>query len=322
MPTAFTCPHCGAQTDVSDEYAGRSGPCAQCGKTISIPPSGDVAPEITAARPPSITTIVIILAVFLVAAVLCSGFVLLPMVSATREKGRQAACANNLKRIGQALRQYRAKYGSFPPAYIAGEQGRPMHSWRVLLLPYLDEDSLALYRQYNFKEPWDSPRNLALASRMPAVYRCPSDVQESESGSAETSYVGITGPGTVFDGVKPENFLRPELGKGFIPLGPGNVILVAEQSQSGINWLEPRDLDVEQMSRRINDPAGNAMRSNHVRDHVHGANVLMCDGQVRFLDDSTEPRQLREMMTISAGEDAWLTPRDGKHKAATGGRAP
>jgi len=319
MPTVFTCPHCGAQTDVSDEYAGRSGPCAQCGQTITIPSLERAAPEITAGRPPSITTIVIILAVFLVAAVLCSGLVLLPMVWASREKGRQTACANNLKRIGQALRQYRAKYGSFPPAFVPDEQGRPMHSWRVLLLPYLDEDSLALYRQYNFKEPWNSPRNLALASRMPAVYRCPSDEQESESGSAETSYVGICGAGTVFGGVKPENFLRQEPGKDFVPLGPDNVILVVEQSASGINWLEPRDLDVEHMSLRINDPAGNAMRSNH----PHGANVLMCDGQVRFLEDATDPQQLREMMTISAGEDIWLTPKDGgKRKAATGGRAP
>jgi len=317
----FTCPHCGAHTDVSDEYAGRSGPCAQCGKTITVPPLGHAAPDISAGRPPTITTIVIILAVFLVAAVLCSGFVLLPLVSATREKGRQAACANNLKRIGQAMRQYYAKHGSFPPAYVADEQGRPVHSWRVLLLPYFQEEELlSLYRQYNFKEPWNSPRNLALANRMPAVYRCPSDVQESESGSVETSYVGITGPGTVFDGVKPENFLRPEPGKGFVPLGPGNVMLVAEQSASGINWLEPRDLDVDHMSLRINDPAGNAI--NAIRsNHTHGANALMCDGQARFLEDSTDPRQLQEMMTISVGENPWLTPKDG-HKAATGGRAP
>ena len=69
-----------------------------------------------------------------------------------RGPARASMCKNQLMNIGLALYQYYEQYGSFPPAYIADESGKPMHSWRVLILPYLEES--ALYMQYDFNEPW------------------------------------------------------------------------------------------------------------------------------------------------------------------------
>src|SRR5262245_60656054 len=86
---------------------------------------------------------------------------LLPAVQSPGGGGRRATCANNLRNISLALCQYHDIHGTFPPAYITDEDGRPMHSWRVLLLPYLDQHSV--YRQYRFDEPWDGPNNSALA---------------------------------------------------------------------------------------------------------------------------------------------------------------
>ena len=92
-----------------------------------------------------------------------------------REAGRRPKCGNNLKQIGLAMANYCNAYGRFPPAVIADASGRPMHSWRLLLLPFLLSEEKALYSSYNFDQPWDGPDNIRLADRMPAVYRCPSD---------------------------------------------------------------------------------------------------------------------------------------------------
>src|SRR4051812_10595310 len=77
-------------------------------------------------------------------------------------------CLGHLKEIGIALHNYHADYGVFPPAYVADASGRPLHSWRVLILPYLEQKPL--YNRYNFSEPWDGPNNRRLASQMPGVY--------------------------------------------------------------------------------------------------------------------------------------------------------
>src|SRR4051812_9073955 len=74
-----------------------------------------------------------------------------------REASKRTQCKNNLKEIALALHNYHEAYGCFPPAYIADKDGRPMHSWRVLILPYLDEKPL--YLKYRFDEPWNGPHN-------------------------------------------------------------------------------------------------------------------------------------------------------------------
>jgi hypothetical protein len=88
------------------------------------------------------------------------------------ERARQVQCANDLKQIAMALHCYHQQYGMLPPAYLADATGRPMHSWRVLLLPFLEAQSL--YDQYDFREPWNGPNNSKLLTKMPYFYSCPS----------------------------------------------------------------------------------------------------------------------------------------------------
>jgi len=77
------------------------------------------------------------------------------------EANRYAQCKGKLKQLGLALFNYHEDYGSFPPAYIADTNGNPMHSWRLLLLPYMDEPEL--YSLYNFSQPWNAPGNSKLS---------------------------------------------------------------------------------------------------------------------------------------------------------------
>jgi hypothetical protein len=196
MPIQFTCSHCGLQTKVSDQYAGQSGPCAGCSQMVTVPPLSEAliyAPPKKSSAGPIIIGIILVLFVLMLLA--CSGlFVSMyrSAVPAAQDAGRRTQCKNNLRQIGLAMLNYHDVYGSYPPAYLADEDDRPMHSWRVLLLPYLEEE--ALYDQYDFDQPWDSPENLALANLMPQVYTCPSDMLATGS---ETSYTMVVGPDTV-----------------------------------------------------------------------------------------------------------------------------
>jgi hypothetical protein len=90
---------------------------------------------------------------------------LLPAVRSARGAAYRSHCSSNLKQIALALHNYHDTFGAFPPAYVADESGKPMHSWRVLILPFLE--SSPLYDKYRFDEPWDGPNNRQLLKHMP-----------------------------------------------------------------------------------------------------------------------------------------------------------
>jgi len=289
MPIPFTCPHCGHRTEVSDDFAGQSGPCSGCGKTVTVPRPAAGAYEAPVRKSGGWSTAIIIVVVVLGVVVVCGGgltALLLPAVQKVREASRRASCLNNLHQISLAMESYHAQHNCYPPAYIPDEDGRPMHSWRVLLLPYLGENML--YEQYNFDEPWNGPNNRLLADRMPGVYRCPSGPSDN---SSEPSYVMIVGPGTISDG--PSTTHHQE-----IKDGESNTLMFVETCDAGFDWLQPRDLEATAMSYQVNDPAGGGIRSNHFGT----VNVALCDGSARALDDETDPGDVRAMTTIAGGE--------------------
>ncbi|HVC94394.1 MAG TPA: DUF1559 domain-containing protein [Pirellulales bacterium] len=294
MPIAFQCPHCGSQTHVDDRFAGQSGPCRNCGATISIP----VGPVGATAYPPaprgssgSGASVIVIVAIvvgfggLLVAGVLAA--LLIPAVSAAREAARRSSCNNHIKQIGLAMQEYADQYKMFPPAYTVDADGKPMHSWRVLLLPYLEEGEL--YDQYRLDEPWDGPNNSQLSDLMPDVFRCPSD--PAGPGSTTTDYAVVNGAGALFDGDKPCPL-------GAIRDGMSNTLLVVEASGAGIHWMEPRDLDFAQMQCVIDGPGGIEIAGHH----PGGAVVGFADGSARSLQSSVPPTVVRGLITRAGDE--------------------
>jgi hypothetical protein len=277
MPIPFTCPHCGKHADVSDRYAGQSGPCAACGQWITIPagatktaPSPRAAPvaeqsDGTLGRGSAIGSGGIVPGLIvdgLVLLLLCGGILVALPRGVGKHAVRRTQCSNHLKQIAFAFHNYHDTYGSLPPAYLAGEDGRPMHSWRVLLLPFLEQQ--ALYDAYNFDEPWHSPVNRMVVETKVPVYTCPSD--RTAFGSTTTNYMLITGPGTVFDGTEATRFHE-------IRDGLSNTLLVVEVRDTGVRWAEPVDLDVDQLVL----PFAGGRQSPGSR-HVGGINVATCDG--------------------------------------------
>lgn len=304
MPLPFHCPHCGVFTEVDDVYAGHSGPCAACGKPITIPyipgtmASGAAVSRTTVATPAARTKrgvwiLVVVLAGGALATVLLVALVamlLRPAIQSARSVAWESECSNNLERIGVALRAYHAAHGTYPPAYLAGEDGKPRHSWRVMILPYLGDEAASVYQQYDFSEPWDSPQNIRLADFMPSVYACP----EHPEGRAnqETTYLAIVGPGTLFPPGR-------SVSDGQIGDLPEETIAVVETAQSGISWLKPHDLEASKMAFEINSREETDPGSHHRRG---GAHVLTADGQVHWLPDDFSPDYLNSMSTINGGE--------------------
>ncbi len=76
----------------------------------------------------------------------------------------------NLKKLALAMQNYADTFGHLPLAAKV-KNGKALLSWRVELLPYLGEQEL--YNQFKREEPWDSPHNKKLLSKMPAVFAPP-----------------------------------------------------------------------------------------------------------------------------------------------------
>ena len=290
MAIPFTCPQCGTRTDVDPRFAGQTGPCSRCGEIVtipSLPAGGAYTPERTNY---STGMLVVMIGVFgLVMLLVCGGMVaymLLPSAMVNRPPARRAICQNNLKQIALAMQNYHSANGTFPPAYVADEDGNPLYSWRVLLLPYLGQDML--FRQFDQTQAWNGPRNMMLTNTAMPLYNCPSSPQQN---GLQTNYVMIVGSETLSEGANTTEVAR-------ISDGCSNTILIVEVANSGIHWAEPRDLNADEITFAINDGSTPGISSHH----PGGANVAMCDGSVHFLRDTTDPSQVEAMTTIDGGE--------------------
>jgi Protein of unknown function (DUF1559) len=148
----------------------------------------------------------------------------------------QADQTDDLAKIAAALRAYAEQNGSFPPAALADGAGKPLLSWRVLLLPYLGRSDL--YVRFDFSKAWDDPANAALVREIPDVY-----TDGSDDGSGHTDYAGVSGGKQIFAGAS------AYLGGGVKPAsvtdGTGMTIGVGPVgSQVTIPWTSPGDVAI------------------------------------------------------------------------------
>jgi prepilin-type processing-associated H-X9-DG protein len=207
----------------------------------------------------------------------------MPATGAPGEAARRAQCVNNLKQIGLAMHNYHEANGRLPAAAITDKYGRPLLSWRVAILPYLERSDL--YSRFHLDEPWDSPHNLSLLNPMPQFYACPSD---STLKPGMTGYVAVIGRNTAFNpSLKP---LRLE----DISDGPAETILLGESRRS-FAWTKPEDLPFD-MSVPL------CGLGSHHGYHNNGLNVLFVDGRVRFLKPSIKPSVLGALLTRDGNE--------------------
>ena len=213
-------------------------------------------------------------------------FVIQPLLFLPRpEPGRRFTCINNLSQIGKALLLYEADHGTFPPLYTTDDHRQPLVSWRALILPYLEGRDI--YEACHFDEPWDSPAN-AMVSRVDLrFFRCPSD---PNSRPAETSYLAVVGPGTVWSADAPVGLDDIE--------NTSQTILLVEVYNSGISWMEPRDLSLQDAQRGINATPGPSISSGHPGRAV----ILFADGHVMAVDETMTLSELKDLLNCERRE--------------------
>jgi prepilin-type processing-associated H-X9-DG protein len=207
---------------------------------------------------------------------------LLPAVQSAREAARRAQCVNNLKQIALAMLNYESANNAFPRPAIVGKDGKPLLSWRVAILPYIEQ--AALYNKFHLDEPWDSPHNMALIKEMPSAYLCPSR-RNPEPGS--TTYRVFVGKGAFFEKGQATTIAN-------ITDGTSNTIMVVEAGEA-VPWTKP-DSDLPF------DPDAKASLYGAGSPHPGGLNAVMGDGSVRFLKNSISAEVFRALITRAGGE--------------------
>lgn len=211
---------------------------------------------------------------------------LLPAVQAAREAARRTQASNNLRQIGIAMHNYHDTYRSLPPAAKVDADGKPLLSWRVHLLPFVDE--VDLYDEFHLDEPWDSEHNKKLIERMPMAYRNPN----LPVADFKTNYLAVTGEGTAFAGKEGTKFRD-------VIDGTSNTIIVVEaNADRAVIWSKPDDLkfDPQQPLAGLGD-----LRPG-------GFQALIMDGSTRFIAKTIDPDVLRALITIGGNE---AIPRGG-----------
>jgi len=209
---------------------------------------------------------------------------LLPAVQKVREAASRTTSMNNLKQIALAMHNYLDIYKTFPPHASYDKNGKPLLSWRVHILPFIEED--ALYKEFHLDEAWDSEHNRKLISRMPKIYLSPLSRLGPEH---KTVYLLPVGKDTIFPAHEKGTRISD------ITDGTSNTIMIVEAADShGVIWTKPEDLKV-----KSKEPLAGLTDGQR-----KGFNTAFADGSVRFIQASINPQTLWALFTRSGGEVA------------------
>lgn len=197
----------------------------------------------------------------------------------TPAAARELQSKNNLKMIGLAMHNYHDTHGRFPPAFSTDKDGKPLLSWRVLILPFVEQD--VLYRKFKLDEPWDSDHNRKLIAEMPELYHAPG----SKSEAGKTNYLTVRQKTSAFPGAD-------KMRLADIVDGTSNTIMVLEASDAAaVTWTKPDDF-VPPM-----DPA-----TGLVGLRRRGFLAVACDGAVHKFKATIDRDALKNLFNRQDGK--------------------
>lgn len=214
--------------------------------------------------------------------------VLVDAGKAAKAGAGRAQSVNNMKQLAIAFHSYHDSFKSFPPAFSTDAKGKALLSWRVHLLPYLDQEDL--YKEFKLDEPWDSEHNKKLIDKMPALFRSP---LLPDLARGKTVYLVPTGAKTIFEGNKGLHLLK-------IPDGTANTILLLEAAgKQAVFWTQPADFPINQKD----------LLAGLVQPEMKGFHAAFADGSVRWISSSVDQKSLRAALTVDDGMPLKLDPK-------------
>jgi hypothetical protein len=189
---------------------------------------------------------------------------------------------SDLRNLAVAMLAYHEENKCLPPAAVYSKEGRPLLSWRVLVLPYLEQE--ALFKEFHLDEPWDSPHNLRLLPRMPMTYG--SDADLGSTRAHRTHYQVFVGKGTAFEGRQGLSLTND------FPDGTSNTVLIVDAAEA-VPWTKPQDLPYA---------SGQPLPAlGHLPREVF--QVVLADSVPRAINRQLNERTLRAAITRNGGEE-------------------
>jgi hypothetical protein len=213
----------------------------------------------------------------------------LPAVRTAREPARRNACQNHLKQIAIALSIYEETYGAFPPAHTVDANGKPLHSWRTLILPFLEQRQL--YESIDLTKPWDDPANDQARKTVVGEYCCPSATEWDN----RTTYQAVVAPNSFFRPGEPRTI------SDVTDQTRETLMVIEVDAEHAVPWMAPVD---------TNEPVFLRIGPDSKLQHDGGLHVLCVDGSVRYLDAEAPRAQRRALVSIAGNDSAALDAPD------------
>ena len=218
--------------------------------------------------------------------------------SQRRRRGSRSNSMNQIRQLVLAMHNYHDTHGHLPPAYIADNNGKPIHSWRVLILPYIEGQRL--YEQYDFDEPWDGLNNIKLLDEMPDLFRMPNPNESkwwykwfgARPVTSYTRFVAITGPNTAFHDDRTVSL--PQFADG-----TSQTVCLTQLPDKQFHWTQPEDISASDWIDGLENLDDEEKRREY---SAYSVVVALADGSVRMLQWNTT-RETLEALTTIAGED-------------------
>jgi len=217
---------------------------------------------------------------------------LLPAIQSARDAARRSVSMNNIKMLELAMLM-NADARGFLPAAIVDQDGAPLLSWRVAILPFLDE--AALYEEFHLDEPWDSPHNIKLLNRMPDVFERAGE----RLPAGATCYLAAAGPGMILGDPKmPDSRGQRSpwfTGRALRDVADGTsktVLLLEVPVEAAVPWTKPVDW--------TDDPAASLSFLATARRGLFLAGFA--DGSVGVIGSKAAPDAVRAAFTRAGGD--------------------
>ncbi len=207
----------------------------------------------------------------------------LPASRSSRPAGYRTQCSNNLRQIALALLMYEQAYKSLPPACTVDARGRRLHSWRTLILPYLEKQSL--YQAIDLAKPWNDPANAKAFETPLPIFRCPM----ARGPRNTTTYLAVVAPNSCWWAREPQRLAEITDDHGL------TLTVIEAGDENAVPWMAPVDADESLMMS-----LGSTTKSHH----AGGMNTAFVDAGVRFLDAETSLTRRRALISISGNDDA------------------